>query len=218
MLYIFIDESGQFVKTTHERYFVMACFEVTEPRKTRKHFRAWCKSKFPKRLRFQSEIKFSDSSISYPLRLQTLHFIAKLGIKVRYVYFKIENIPHEFWRKEKLESGFLYLYTITNLLDRYVPFNCSISIICDQRNLRGISVSQFKHSLIEHIFSTNLGLNMGSNAEVRIENSMVETNIQIVDWIVGAIARFLNNKPFGVECFEIIESILAEPGIELFRK
>lgn len=181
MLYIFIVESGQFVKTPTENYFVVASFEINEPRKTRKSFRAWCKSKFPKHLRFQSEIKFADSGISDTLRLQTLRCISKLGIQVRYVYFKIENIPHEFWRKEKLESGSLYLYTITTLLSCYPPFENNLFV------------------------------------QVTVENSMAETNIQIADWIVGAIARYLNSKILGAESFKIIQDILAEPGVELFK-
>ena len=71
MAFIFIDESGQFTKHNHEEYFVVASFTVGVPRRTEKSFRSWCKSRFPKKMRGQSEIKWSATGIDDKLRLKT---------------------------------------------------------------------------------------------------------------------------------------------------
>lgn len=71
MAYIFLDESGQFTKHNHEKYFVVGSFTVGNFRRTEKRFRSWQKSKFPKHIRNQSEIKFSEVKISDDLRLKT---------------------------------------------------------------------------------------------------------------------------------------------------
>ena len=71
MAYIFLDESGQFTRTNHEKYFVVASFVVGDYRRTEKKFRSWQDSKFPRKMRGQSEIKFSDPKIDPCLKLKT---------------------------------------------------------------------------------------------------------------------------------------------------
>lgn len=100
--YIFIDESGQFVKRDGEQYFVVSSFMVGNPRRIEKRFRSWCRLKFPRKLRYQSEIKFSEVKINDSLRIRTLKYIANLDVRVQFVYLDRKNIPIEYWKKNKL--------------------------------------------------------------------------------------------------------------------
>src|SRR3989344_1038203 len=107
-MYIFLDESGQFKKHNHEEYFVIGSFTVGDPQRTRKDFRVWQRTRFPKRMREQSEIKWSASGIADELRLRTLKFISKLDVRIKFVYFRRENIPKEYRRKGTVQDGLLY--------------------------------------------------------------------------------------------------------------
>jgi len=78
MPYIFLDESGQFTKYKNEKYFIVGSFTVGNPRRTEKQFRSWQRTKFPRKLRHQPEIKFSEIKIGNDFRLKTLKFIANL--------------------------------------------------------------------------------------------------------------------------------------------
>ena len=80
MPHIFLDESGQFSKNSREKYFVIGSFTVGEPRRTNKSFLAWRKKKYPKKMRYQAEIKFSDTGLDEKLRLGTLKQIAKMDV------------------------------------------------------------------------------------------------------------------------------------------
>ena len=63
-MFIFIDESGQFTKNSQGKYFVIGTFTVGNQRRTLKKFRMWQKTRFPRKMRDQNEIKFSDVGIN----------------------------------------------------------------------------------------------------------------------------------------------------------
>ena len=109
MAYIFLDESGQFKGPDHEKYFVVGSFTVGNPRRTEKQFRSWQNSRFPRKMRSQSEIKFGDVKIKDDLRLRTLKCIANLDVRIHYAYFLRENIPFDYWKKNTLQTGLLAL-------------------------------------------------------------------------------------------------------------
>lgn len=49
-------------------------------------------------------------------------------------------------------------------------------------------------------------------------SSTTTANIQIADWITGALARYLEQKKLGQECYEILKNNLLRPeGKELFK-
>lgn len=100
MPYIFLDETGQFTKHKNEKYFIVGSFTVGDPRRTHKKFRSWCRSRFPKKLCNLPEIKFSNNDIDNKLRIKTLRFIAKLDVRIRYVYLLKQNIPEKYRKKE----------------------------------------------------------------------------------------------------------------------
>lgn len=96
MAYMFLDESGQFTKHNNEKFFVVGSFIVGDPRRTEKQFRGWQREKFPKKLRHQPEIKFSEVKIKENLRLRTLKFIADLDVRINYSFLSRKNIPADY--------------------------------------------------------------------------------------------------------------------------
>lgn len=143
-MYIFLDESGQFTKHNHENYFIVGTFTIGDQRRTDKAMRSWFQSRFPRKMKTQSEIKWSANNIDDPLRLKTLKHIAKLDIRIRYGYLLRKNIPVSYRKKGKIESGVLYTNIIGEILEKYVPTDDkNLYIFCDKRSLKGMTKRQF---------------------------------------------------------------------------
>ncbi len=215
MPYIFLDESGQFTKHNHEQYFVVASFTVGNPRRTEKQFRAWQHSKFPRRMRRQAEIKFSEVKIDNALRLKTLRFIASLDVRIHFSYLLRKNIPDQYRQKEKLKSGLLYTNIIGETLEMYFPVSDhEFRVFCDRRHLTGLTRLQFTD-----ILKARLQPQLPSNALIQIEmvDSTTNANIQIADWLAGALAWYLEKKKLGNDCYNILKNNILGEGKELFK-
>ena len=217
MTTIFIDESGQFIKHNDDDYFIVASFTIGNPRRTEKQFRSWQRNKFPRKLRHQPEIKFSEVKISDDLRLKTLKFISNLDVRIHYVYLLRKNIPDEYTQKDKLQSGLLYTNVIGELLEMYLPTpDSNFYVYCDERHLKGMKKAEFRNMLKARLIPQ---LPQNCLSHVDMLNSCDYSNIQIADWIVGALSRYLEKKPLGEECFRILKNnIIKEEGKELFKK
>ena len=61
-MHIYLDESGTLTESD-SKYFIVGSFTVGDPRRISKAFRKWQKSKFPRKLKGQAEVKFSNSSL-----------------------------------------------------------------------------------------------------------------------------------------------------------
>lgn len=48
-------------------------------------------------------------------------------------------------------------------------------------------------------------------------DSTTSENIQIADWISGAIGRYLEKKDLGEECYQILKNNIIQNGKELFK-
>jgi hypothetical protein len=215
MPYIFLDESGQFTKHNNEEYFVVGSFTVGNPRRTKKQFRSWQRTKFPKKMRYQPEIKFSEVKIKDDLRLKTLKFIANLDVRIRYSYFLRRNIPYSYWEKKKLQSGILYTNVIGETLEMYLPVSDSgFRVFCDRRHLKGITRSKFKEILIARLLPQ---LPKGVVIEIQMIDSKSNANIQIADWVSGALACYLEKKGLGEDYYKILKNNILDEGKELFR-
>lgn len=216
MPFIFLDESGQFKKQFHEDYFVVGSFTVGNYRRTEKQFKSWQKSKFPKKLRYLPEIKFSKIQVSDELRIKTVKFIADLDVRIHYVFLSKNIIPYNYYRKDNLQSGVLYTNVVGELLEMYLPINDKeFRVFCDQRHLKGIKRSKFKEILRGCLLPK---LPNNSNVQIEMIDSTTNTNIQIADWIVGSIAWYLEKKPLGDELFKIFKNnLLKVDGKELFK-
>lgn len=215
MAHIFLDESGQFTKHNDEEYFVVASFIVGEPTRTAKRFRSWMSSRFPKKMRTQSEIKWSATGIDDALRLRTLRYISTLDVRIRFTYLLRKNIPHIYHDKHGLESGLLYTHVVGEALEDYLPVDENqFLVFCDRRHLKRSSESEFR-SVLETRLLTHLSPE--SLVQIKMVDSATNVNIQIADWIAGALAWYLEGRPLGDECFKILKNNLLEKGKELFN-
>ena len=215
-MYIFLDESGQFTKHNNEQYFVVASFTVGNQRRTDKALRRWFKKKFPKKLRNQSEIKFSNNKITDELRLKTLKYIGNLDVRIYYAYLLRNNIPDNYRQKDKLQSGDLYTHIIGEVLEMYLPTSdLEFRVFCDQRHLKGITHSEFKKILRARLLPL---LPAGAVIEIEMIDSTTNANVQIADWIAGALTWDLENKNLGKGCKAILKNNILGEGKELFKK
>lgn len=209
---IFVDESGTFKESQDERYFIIASFTVGDPKRTAKQFEAWRKTKFPRKIRNLSEVKYSDNGISDDLRIRTIQHISSLDVRIRYAYLKCKNIPATYRKNGATQSGILYTELLGKALEQYFPImEESFFVICDQRRLKGVSHSQFKKMLETKILTNSPS---GTNVRVTRVDSMSDRNIQIVDWIAGAIAAYLNEKPLGEKLMDILKNNVIGSGEE----
>ena len=212
---LFGDESGQFSKDGQNDFFAMALFTVSNPRVTWNGFRSWQRSKFPKVLRMLPEVKFSDPTISQNLRFRTLQEIADLNIRIRYAYLNKQSIPAEFRHKGRLRDGHLYSHVVGELVEMFLPIaDNELRIFLDERHLKGITRQDFRQNLHSHLLPL---LPPKTLIQVDMVRSCDNPNIQIADWIVGAIGWYLNGRPFGEECFQILKNNILGEGKELFE-
>ncbi len=214
MAYIFLDESGQFAKKKDGEYFVIASFIIGDQRRTAKSMRSWFKSKFPRKMRKQSEIKWSASGIDDELRIRTLKHIAKLDVRIRYGFLSRKNIPVQYRKKGKVESGKLYTAIIGEVLKKYVPMDDKeIHIFCDCRSLKRLTKKEFESAIKGNILPL---CGPGTSIQVEMIDSSTNVNIQIADWISGALARYLEKKPKGEEYYKILKNNFLDSGMEFF--
>lgn len=214
-MYIFLDESGQFNKHNDEEYFVIGSFTIGDPKRTAKEFHAFYRKHFPKKMRYQNEIKWSATGISDELRLKTLKHISKLDVRIRFIYLLRNNIPSEYRKENKFKDGLLYTNIVGELLDMYLPtVDPEFRLFCDRRRLSGMTSRDFKQ-----ILETRVVINLPKNCVIQIEtvDSVSNINIQIADWISGALARFLEKGHLGEECYSILRGNIFDKGKELFN-
>lgn len=215
-MYIFLDESGNFTKHNHEEYFVIGSFTVSDQRATAKAFKSWLRSRFPRKMRTQSEIKWSATGITDELRVRTIKYISNLNVRIRYSFLLRNNIPSTYRKKGMLESGILYANIITETLETYLPTDeKEIYIFCDQRSLKDMSKSEFESYIAGRLlpFCTT-----GTIIRVQMIDSNSNVNIQIADWISGAISRYLESGKNGDEYFKILKNNFLEKGKEFFAE
>jgi len=125
------------------------------------------------------------------------------------------NIPDDYRKEDKLESGLLYTNIIGETLEMYLPVtDKEFRVFCDQRHLKGIKRSEFKKILINRLLPQ---LPQGAVIQIEMIDLAQNTNIQIADWIGGALAWFLENKRFGNEYYQILKNNLLGEGEELFK-
>lgn len=215
MAHIFLDESGQFTKHDNEQYFVVGSFMTGDCRRTEKRFKSWHSSKFPKKFRNQPEIKFSEVKISDELRLKTLKMISNLDVRINYTFLKRENIPEEYHKNGKLNTGILYTQVVGKTLELYTPTSDpEFRVFCDQRHLKGIKRSEFKELISARLLPL---LPKGAIIQIEMIDSTTDANIQIADWISGSLARYHEKKELGSECFDILGNNIISCD-ELFKE
>lgn len=212
---IFLDETGQLTKQKNGDYFLIASFTTGDPRRTEKRFRSWQQSRFPRKLRNLPEIKFSNNGIDDRLRLKTIEEIAKLDVRIRYAYLARHNIPSDYILHEKIRTGHLYTKLVTQTIQAYLPTpDKDLRIYCDQRNLKGLSKSEFKEALTADLLPH---FPPKSIIQIEMMDSTTNANIQIADWIAGVLGRYHNKGYLGKEMFSILQNNILAEGLELFK-
>lgn len=213
-MYIFIDESGNF-QGDKEKLFIVGGFITGDQRATAKTFRKWQDKKFTsKKLKFRREVKFTDTRLTDKLRAQTLLYLTQQNIRVFYSFLKSKNIPLEFRKKGAIESGRLYTEIIAKTLDIIFPSaEPQVILSLDHRSLKKVSQKEFKENLRLHIL---LRLSKKASVYVNTVDSSADSNIQIADWICGALYRYYTNRSAGEEFYKILHSSIIASE-ELFK-
>jgi hypothetical protein len=203
-MYIFLDESGNFTKSEDGEYFVVGSFTVGEQRRTDKAMRSWFQGRFPRKMSKQSEIKWSASGIDPKLRLRTIKYISKLDIRIRYGFLLRKNIPGLYRKKGKIDGGTLYTNIIGEVLETYLPSDeKEIHIFCDRRSLKSMTKEQFESAIEARLLPLCAP---ETHIQVTMVDSTSNANMQIADWISGAIAYYLERKPNGEEFYKILKN------------
>lgn len=214
-MFIYLDETGTLTESDG-KYFIVGTYTVGDPRKITKAFRKWQKTKFPKKLRRQAELKFNDSHIDDKLRLKTLQYFAKQDIRIFYTYLQKKNIPQEYYKKGKVtETGLLYTEIVRATLELFMPVTDSeFTVIRDQRTLKGVTVDKFYEILKASLLPK---LPAKVNFQVQAVDSTSNPLIQVADWICGALARYHEGKPMGEEFYSVLKGNIVQEK-ELFSE
>lgn len=212
-MYIYLDESGD-LRRSDTKYFVVGTYTVGDPKRIAKAFRKWQKSKFPRILKDQAEIKFNDPHLTDDLRLKTINYLCKQDIRIFYNFLKITNIPEEYRKKGIVhKTGLLYTEIVASTLELYLPITeKEFIVIRDQRSLKGVTLSQFNEKLKIRLLPQ---LPAKTNFKIHSVDSTSSALVQVSDWVCGALARFYENKPEGQAFYEKLKKNIIEEK-ELF--
>lgn len=167
-------------------------------------------------MRTQSEIKWSATGIKDELRIRTIKHISDLNVRIRYSFFLRKNIPRTYRNENKIDSGILYANIIAETLETYLPVDDKeIYVFCDRRSLKDMTKKQFESFIAMRLLPY---CSPGTLIKVQMVDSVSNVNIQIADWISGAISRYLENKEKGEEYFKILKNNLLDKGKEFFAE
>lgn len=198
MYYIYIDESGNLIKNDKNTYIVICSFSTYDYIFTQKKIIAWFKNKLNKK--GIQEIKWSDRYISDAFRLKTLKYMLSLCIHIQYSYQKNLNIPIKYFSKYGLETGKLYTDLVIKTIEKYdIKDKTNIYVFCDKVSLKNIKTGYFI-KFVEDYFS----LKYNKKIHVQMIHSYENPNIQIADWIAGAVHRFLRKGRLWMEIGQIL--------------
>lgn len=210
-MHVFLDESGDFY---NDEYFIVGGFLTGNQKRTAKVFRKWQHHKFPKKIRAKTEVKFDDSGLGDTLRLKTLAQFTKQDIRIFYTFLNRKNIPTEFRTKRGIESGYLYTEVVSQTLSQLFPSaETDLNILIDQRHLKKISKSEFRETVRLHLLPQAA---KGSRIYVDTGDSTTNPNIQIADWVCGALFRFYTGRRFGTQFYDTLKNSTIASA-ELFK-
>ena len=212
-MFIFLDESGNFTGDK-DNYFIVGGFVTGNPRRTAKAFQKWQHTKFPKKIRRKNEVKFNDTGLNDELRLKTLSYFIKQDIRIFYTFLRGENIPQEYRKGKGIETGLLYTEVVAKTLNLLLPTtDLEFRIFRDKRHLRRLSQDKFnemiKLDLIPKLAAKTL-------FQIEAVDSCINSNIQIADWICGALFRYYNKRRNGDRFYATLKNSIVASD-ELFK-
>lgn len=212
-MFVYLDESGNLTKTK-EMFFIIATYTVNDGARISKAFRKWQKSKFPRKLRDQAEVKFNDSHLTDELRLKTIEYLTKQDIRIFYTFLNSENIPEEYRKKGIVhETGLLYTEIVAATVELYLPFTeKELMVIRDQRSLKSVPLKMFNEKLNLRLLPQ---LPAKINFKIQAVDSTSSVQVQVADWVCGALGRFYEGKPKGEAFYTLLKKNIIEEK-ELF--
>lgn len=212
-MHIYLDESGNLTRTDG-KYFIVASYTVGDSRRIAKAFRKWQRSKFPRKVRVQPEVKFNDPHLDDKLKTNTLKFFAKQDIRIFYTYLKVRNIPEKYRSKEgRIKTGLLYTEIVGETLELYLPISeLEFRVFRDQRILKGVVLSEFNDHLTARLLPK---LSVKTLIQIQAMDSTTSAQIQVADWVCGALARYHEEKQSGEEFYNILKNNIVKEK-ELF--
>lgn len=216
-MFVYLDESGSFGKDKG-RFFIVGSYTIGDPVRIAKAYRRWQKRKFPRRLKGQSEVKFINSSLDDELRLKTIRYLADQDIRIFYTYLNKSNIPEKYRAGQKVDSsmaGLLYTQIVGDTLALYLPISSlEFRVLRDVRPLKGVSRSEFNRLVELRILPQ---LSASAVFQLEAVDSTAHPQIQVADWICGALARYHEGKKNGEKFYQLLKNnIVGEK--ELFAK
>ena len=212
-MFVFLDESGNFTGDK-DYYFIVGGFVTGNPKRTAKAFRKWQHTKFPKKIRRKSEVKFNDTGLNDELRLKTLSYFIKQDIRIFYTFLRGENIPQEYRKKKGIETGLLYAEVVAKTLNLLLPTtDLEFRIFRDKRHLRRLTEKKFNEILKLDLLPK---LSPKTLVQIAAVDSAGSPNIQIADWICGALFRYYNKRRNGDRFYATIKNSIVASD-ELFQ-
>lgn len=202
-MFIFLDESGNFNRKDG-KYFLVVSYTVGNVKRVENAFRRWQHSKFPRRLKYRSEVKFSDPELDDSLRLITLQYLAKQDCRLFYTYLQIKNVPEQYHSGDgRFKTGLLYTEIVGETLELYLPVTeMELRIFRDQRPLKGITKFQFNEHLRARLLPE---LPAKMNLQIEAVDSTTKAAVQVADWFCGALARYHEKKPMGEGFYSVLK-------------
>lgn len=212
-MHIYLDESGNLTGKSG-KYFIVGTYTVGNPQRIENAFRRWQRRKFPKKLKAQTEIKFNDPHINDKLRLKTIKYLVKQDIRIFYTYLKRKNIPEEYRKEGKVyHTGLLYAEIVRAALELYLPITePEFIVIRDQKTLKRMAVAEFHETLKISLLPQ---LPAKALFQVQAVDSTTSAQIQVVDWVCGALAQYHEKKPLGANLYAELKRNIIQ-GKELF--
>ncbi len=212
-MHSYLDETGNLLGDSG-KYFVVATFTIGDSRRITKAFRQWQRSKFPRILKHQTEVKFNDSHLTEELRLKTLQFLAKQDIRIFYTFVKVSNIPKEYRKKGVVhETGLLYTEIVASTLELYLPIlEPEFIVIRDHRSLKSVTLGLFNETIKRRLLPQLLAKAI---FQIKAVDSTTSTGVQIADWVCGSLGRYYEEKKLGQEFYKALKNNIVQEK-ELF--
>lgn len=209
MLYIFVDESGNF-SGNHDRFFVLSAFVTSKPRVTRKCFLRAKRTKLPEKYRHYAEVKFSDRAIPDQFKKHVLQRVAQEDVRIYVLWFDKQNLPVALRQQPE---GLVYCQLVGQLLEMCPLAETEIvQVFLDRRNLKGTTRQVFDANLKARLLFVFPKLRRLSIEHV---DSTASMNVQIADFVAGAI--FQKHERSNEQFYNIIEPQIVREK-ELFRE
>ncbi|VVB91741.1 Uncharacterised protein [uncultured archaeon] len=210
-MYIYIDESGDLgFSSKSTKYFVVAALVTEDKLRIEKCITKVRKERLPTKYKKISELKYHNSN--GVVRRRILQCIAKTDSGIAYAVLRKRQVYENLRTKPNILYNFLCGYMIGNIFRKY-HINNKVEIIVD-RSLTGINREAFDEYVGYRALMSKAEIFDPDYLEIRHVDSAQDKCIQMVDFVVGAIAR--NYEHEDSSFYEIIDEKV-EIALDFFK-